>query len=272
MAKKKIILVTVLVSSLASTAYILFPGMFGGDEKPKPAASLSPVAKSTKTPEAPKTVSETNTLVAKTEGKGVELRASGTLVQLPNGDQEGDRGLVQSLRERQIAFVNHEIMKTKRSIEREEIEADTALEKAKHEKDKILAERKAFSANPSAYVSKSSVVTGAPPVFPMTATPGNTGPIAMTTVEQPTLKMISTVGNERSAYIEYRGGVYKVKQGEKISHWTVKTVTDDAVQLVAGKEAQTLGFALPAGGATPVGASAPAGALPPPPGVATGRI
>lgn len=285
MDKKKVLAGVLVLVAGGVLSYVLLPGYFGGDEKP--AAPMDDVAKIRA--QAPKRPAAVPSMPSKSAepadstkeeaatGKPDSLRAQVNVMETPEPAravlppappaQAGDeRRLHATLRDRDIRLVDHEYKRTLSKIEREEIEDEAALEKARTEADRVKAERAYLRANPSQLLVKSQGpgAAGFPAVTPVTSGPGggtSSNAVPLDGYDQPTLRMISTVGNEKVAFIEYRGSLHRLKAGDSFASWKVKTVAAESVQISSGKTVKTLQFALPAGD------SANSGTLPPPPSV-----
>lgn len=266
MNRKKLLAVLLLPAiAISLVSYVLLPEFFGEEPKKaeKPAATPKVAALPT-LPAKPTEIQKEEAHDAKREilpvSPSVEA-GTGKVVQTPH---EGDPQLAGMVRERQRILVKSEYEKAQRAQLRQKIVDETDMEKALLDSDKARFEREEFKRNPTTAASKAPGLPGMPPVTPFTGAPSK----GMVDFDKPMLKMVSVVGQERYAYIELHNQVYRVKQGEKVEAYSVKTVSDDAVELASGKQILRLTFALPsapeAARATPLpapGTGSPAGRL-----------
>ena len=287
MDKKKAVAVGLVAVAIAVGGYAVLPRFLGGDEAP---TIKNDVAKMRAEP--PKKLANGQVDVSsfpdakpnKSETKKEEIAAAGVMLEMPRiaeniaeapesakavlpavspAQASDERRLQATLRDIDMKKVDHEYRRALSKIEREGIEDEVAMERARTDADRAKAERAYLRANPSQLLSKTTGGVGGPgmPPSPIPSGPGSTsGPVPVDGFDQPALRMISMVGNEKTAHIEYRGSLYRVKSGDTLADWKVKTVADESVQLTSGKTARTLKFGLPMGDS--VNATLP---LPPPP-------
>lgn len=289
MDKKKAVAAVLVVVATGVLGYAVVPRFLGGDEAPtikkdtakmraEPAKKLAsgqvdvnsfPDAKPNKSEPkkdeiAPAGVMPEMPRIAENIAEAPES-AKAVLPVSPPVHASEERRLQATLRDIDMKKVDHEYRRALSKIEREAIEDEVAMEKIRTDADRAKAERAYFRANPSQLLSKTSGGTGVPgmPPSPLPSGPGATsGPVPVDGFDQPALRMISMIGNEKTAHIEYRGSLYRVKSGDTLADWKVKTVADESVQLTSGKTVRTLKFGLPTGDSV----NATSSPLPPPPG------
>lgn len=286
MDKKKAVAVVLGLAAVGVMSYALLPTFFGGDEATTPKNDVAkmraePPKKSPAMAGAPAKLpdAEPKNDEGAPAGKMPELaRVPEAVVEVPEPARAvlppsaparvaEERRLQATLRDHNLKKVDHEVKRELRKFDREDIEDEAAMEKALTEADRVKAERAYFRTNPSQLLSKNQGPGAGGPGMPPLPMPSGPGAMSGSSIplggfDQPALRMISMVGNEKVAHIEYRGSLYRVKSGDSLATWKVKTVADESVQLSSGKTVKTLQFGLPTGDSA--SATSP---LPPPPGV-----
>lgn len=285
MDKKKAVAVVLSVAALGVLGYVLVPMYFDDDASPAPRNDAAKIR--AELPKKTPTVASAPAKQPEEEPKNADGPSTGKMPDLvranepmmeapesakavlpvsPRTQSDEERRLQATLREHDLKKVAHEYKRALRKYERETIEDEVALEKALSDADRIKAERAYYRANPSQLLVKNQPPVGGPGMPPVTPMPngpgaGSSGSVSLDGFDQPALRMISMVGNEKVAHIEYRGTLYRVKSGDSLATWKVKTVFDESVQISSGKTVKTLQFGMPTGETS--GSTTP---LQPPPG------
>lgn len=254
MDKKKLIAVAVVATAVGLAGYLYLPGFFEAEPPAPTAKAPSKASLPKQMPSAGHATVKKEAGMDRGDEETVPARTSraapAPLLSVSSAPRDTtDQTVDTLLRHRQVLKLESEIKTLTAAANRVESENMAGKFKNDLEATKAKVEIDYIQQHPAQYAQKAVAgqpgvggIPGAPIPAPITGMP----PAGGMASEGPTLRMVSVIGNERSAWIEYRGQMQRVVVGDQIGTWKVKVIGEDSVDIESGKKVTRLKFALSA--------------------------